>query len=106
MSFPVGYLKYKKYGFKTPPGKIELYPKTLENLGYKPLPSYQDPLEGNFKEEILKKYPLILMGHRDVHYMHSEFRQIPSIRKRYQEPLIEINPDTEKDLRIQDGETI
>lgn len=106
MSFPVAYDKYKKSGFKTPSGKIELYSKTLENLGYDPLPSFREPFQGNFSREILEKYPLILMGHRDVRYVHSEFRQIRSLRKGHPEPVIEINPETAKDLGIREGDPI
>lgn len=104
LSFPVVYGKYMKDGFKTPSGKIELYSKTLENLGQDPLPSHQDVFRGEVEGD--KNYPLILIQHRDVHYMHSEFRQLPSIRSGHQEPLIEINPATAKDLGIKDGEII
>ncbi|MBW1829959.1 MAG: molybdopterin-dependent oxidoreductase, partial [Deltaproteobacteria bacterium] len=106
LSFPVAYVKYETNGFKTPSGKIELYSKTLENLGYDPLPSYLAPFQGQFEKGVSEQYPLILIQHRDVHYMHSEFRQIPSIRRGYPEPLIEINPETAKGLGIGDGDIL
>jgi hypothetical protein len=34
------YKRYLKGSFVTPFGKIELYSKTLEELGYDPLPQY------------------------------------------------------------------
>lgn len=38
--------------------------------------------------------------------MHSEFRQLPSIRKGYPEPVIELNPETAKELGVEEGEMI
>jgi anaerobic selenocysteine-containing dehydrogenase len=106
LSFPVSYEKFKKDGFKTPSGKIELYSVTLKNLGYPPLPMYQEPYNGDIKQIDSNDYPLILITHRDVSYMHSEFRQLPSIRKKYPEPLIEINPKTASNLGIEEGQEI
>jgi len=57
ISFPLRYEKYKKDGFKTPSGKIELYSESLKSSGYNPLPSYQEPFQGNAKEDFLKDYP-------------------------------------------------
>ena len=38
IKLPVKYRKYENGGFKTPTGKIELYPTRFEQLGYAPLP--------------------------------------------------------------------
>ncbi len=104
LSFPVVYNKFEENGFKTPSGKIELYSKTFESFGYDPLPSLKESFPGHVEED--KNYPLILIQHRDVPYVHSEFRQLPSIRDGHPEPLIEINPVTARDLGIKDGEMI
>ena len=37
--------KYLKTGFATPSGKVELYSKTLEDLGFDPLPYYREAAE-------------------------------------------------------------
>lgn len=103
LSFPVRYRKFEETGFSTPSGKVELYSETFEKFGYAPLPSYQEPFQSFRGEENEDRYPLILITHRDVHYMHSEFRQIPSIRARYPEPLIEIHPKTAESLDIEEG---
>ncbi len=104
--FPVEYEKYKKRGIKTPSGKIELFSKTLEDLNYDPVPVYKDCFSWQAEEVSLEEYPLILISHRDVNYMHSEFRQLPSLRNSHPEPLVEINPDTAADLGIQNGDWI
>ncbi|MDI7260819.1 MAG: molybdopterin-dependent oxidoreductase [Thermodesulfobacteriota bacterium] len=106
LSFPLRYEKYKKNGFRTPSGKIELYAKSLEQFGYDPLPSYREPFKGHFKGVISKRFQFLMISHRDVHYMHSEFRQLPSIRSEYPDPLIEINPRTARNLKIEEGDEI
>ena len=42
---PFKYRKYENGGFKTPTGKIELYSTRFEQLGYAPLPYYEEPPE-------------------------------------------------------------
>ena len=104
LSFPIRYKKFEQDGFKTPSGKIELYSQTFEKLGYDPLPALLEAFHRNPGRD--DNYPLILIQHRDVHYMHSEFRQLSSLRDGHPEPLIEINPATAGDLGIKEGEII
>lgn len=106
LAFPVRYQKYKSQGFKTPTGKIELYSDYLRGIGFDPLPSYKEPARGAYGTDLKSRYPLILISHRDVHYMHSEFRQLPSLRRAYPEPLLEMNPATADDLGIEEGDTV
>ena len=42
---PMKYRKYETEGFKTPTGKLELYSTRLEEMGYDPLPYYEEPPE-------------------------------------------------------------
>ncbi len=106
LEFPIGYEKYKRAGFKTPSGKIELYSESFKSLGYDPLPSYVEPFQGHLDLDVLKDYPLILISHRDIHYIHSEFRQLSSIRRDYPDPLIELNPETARELAVEEGDII
>ncbi|HMK64964.1 MAG TPA: molybdopterin dinucleotide binding domain-containing protein, partial [Thermodesulfobacteriota bacterium] len=51
--------------------------------------------------------PLILTtGARTLGYLHSRFRNIPSLWDRAPEPLLEINPKTAAEFHINDGETV
>ena len=51
----------KQTGFATPSGKAELYSNVLEELGYDPLPFYEEPPESPIRTpEVAKDYPLIL----------------------------------------------
>lgn len=95
-------------GFATPTGKVELYSTVLESLDYDPLPRYEEPPETPVSDpELAKEYPLILItGARFRPMHHSEHRQIPSLRKLYPYPTVEINPDTGRRLGIGDGEWV
>jgi anaerobic selenocysteine-containing dehydrogenase len=105
-------ITYKKYEkerkFGTPSGKFELYSTILERLGYDPLPYYKEPPESPISTpELAKEYPLILItGARVPGFFHSEFRQIPSLRKLCPDPLVEIHPDTARELGINDGDWV
>lgn len=96
------------WGFATPTGKIELYSTILDKLGYDPLPYYKEPPETPVSDpELTREYPYILMtGSRFRPMHHSEHRQIPSLRKLYPYPTVEIHPDTARRLGIGEGDWV
>jgi anaerobic selenocysteine-containing dehydrogenase len=98
----------KVKGFATPTGKVELYSTILERLGYDPLPNYHELPETPFSDpELAKRYPLILItGSRFRPLHHSEHRQIPSLRRLYPYPTMEIHPDTARKRKIADGDWV
>jgi len=99
----VKYGEHEEKGFWTPSGKIELYSETLKNLGYDPLPNYDEQK----LPRITKEYPLILItGARMLEYWHTESRNVQTLRKRAPEPLAELNPKTAKEFKVGDGEII
>ena len=102
------YGEYKTRGFRTPTGKIELYSEILKEMGYDPLPYYEENPETPVSDPVLaKEYPLILTsGARKKEYWHSQFRNISSLRQRVPEPYAEIHPDTASEYGISDGDTI
>jgi thiosulfate reductase/polysulfide reductase chain A len=95
----------KVKGFATPTGKVELYSTILEELGYDPLPDYNEPPETPVSQpELAKKYPFTLItGARFRPMHHSEHRQIRSLRKLYPYPTVEINPESARQLGIGEG---
>jgi anaerobic selenocysteine-containing dehydrogenase len=99
------YEKHKKSGFKTPSGKLELYSKTLKDMGISPMPIYREPpLSPISAKSVFKDYPLILSaGNKNLHYFHSEGRQIKSLREKVPAPYVEIHPETALELSINDG---
>ena len=97
----------KPTGFATPSGKAELYSNVLEELGYDPLPFYEEPPESPIRTpDVAKDYPLILItGGRSRPLFHSEQRQLGmGMREQHPEPLMDIHPDTAKGLCIADGD--
>ncbi|MBL7175595.1 MAG: molybdopterin-dependent oxidoreductase [Desulfobacteraceae bacterium] len=96
VSVPFKYRKFEENGFSTGSGKIELASSYLERLGYDPLPYYEEPPESPVSTPArAREYPLILTtGGRSQYYFHSEYRQIPSLRKRHPDPTVEIHPET------------
>jgi anaerobic selenocysteine-containing dehydrogenase len=105
---PHKYRKFEEKGFKTLSKKVELYSKSLENLGYDPLPTYKEPPESpNSTPEIAKDFPYILTtGSRRLEFFHSEHRQIESLRKRRPYPIAELHPEIACCHKIADGDWI
>ncbi len=59
LNSPKEYRRYEKTGFATATGKIELYSKTFEALGYDPLPQYREPPESPYsRPDVLKDWKL------------------------------------------------
>ena len=55
--------------------------------------------------ELAKHFPLILTtGARIPQYTHTQFRNIPSLRKEAPEPVAEVNPATARKYGIADGD--
>jgi anaerobic selenocysteine-containing dehydrogenase len=103
---PFRYRKFEDGGFRTPTGRIELYSTRLEQLGYAPLPSYQEPPESPIsRPDVAADYPLVLTtGARIPFYFNSEHRQLGRLRKAYPHPLAEIHPLTARQYGIEDGD--
>jgi len=107
-TLPFKYRKYERNGFRTISKKVELYSTIMEKQGYDPLPYYEEPPESPISTpELLDEYPLILTtGGRSQYFFHSEYRQIPSLRKRDPDPIMEIHPDVAVKHDIQDGDWV
>jgi len=105
---PMQHRKYIKKGFNTPTGKVELYSTTFEKYGYDPLPTFHEPPESPVSTpELIPEYPLILItGGRDIAFFNTEGRQIPRLRKRMPDPLVDIHPDTASEAGIAEGDWV
>jgi len=108
-----GYYQEKEYEtkegqFRTPTGKIEIYSKALEDVGFDPIPTYKEPTRSPLNSpELLEKYPLILhTGNRNFYYTHSQQRMIKSLHDKSPEPKAEIGPKTAEQYGIKEGDDI
>lgn len=104
-------LKYKTHetqGFRTPSGKVEIYSSIFENNGYDPLPFYKEPLESPLsRPDLLKEYPLIGCSEgKSRFFVHTQFRNIPSLRKSEPEPRVKLNPKDAEARGIKDGDRV
>lgn len=99
---------YRGEGFNTPSRKLEIYSEKLKGLGYDPIPTYDEPFESPISQpELANEYPFILStGARIKYYTHSQFRNVPSLRKYYPDPLVEINTVDAMELGINDGDWV
>ncbi|HUI98415.1 MAG TPA: molybdopterin-dependent oxidoreductase [Xanthobacteraceae bacterium] len=106
VTVPFRYRKFEDGGFRTPTGKIELYSTRLEQLGYSPLPSYEEAPESPLSTPALaEQFPLVLTtGGRIPHFFNSEHRQIEKLRKAHRFPIAEIHPDTAARHGIRNGD--
>jgi anaerobic selenocysteine-containing dehydrogenase len=95
------YRKYRKTGFATPSGKVELKSSMLEDLGFDPLPYFrEDPPHD-------PSYPLKLFtGVREDGFFQTGHRHIEEFRKRHPEPTIFLSQNTAQQYELEDGEWV
>jgi anaerobic selenocysteine-containing dehydrogenase len=86
--------------FDTPTGKIEIYSATFASAGYPPLPKFQ------LRKPDDNSYPLTLTFFRDIHFCDEQHRNIPRLRRKVPEPLLEIHPSAASAQKIKDGDWI
>ncbi|MFH1646331.1 MAG: molybdopterin-dependent oxidoreductase [Chloroflexota bacterium] len=99
---------YEKAGFQTPSGKVEIASSALAAQGLEALPVYKEPAESPVsRPDLAKSYPLVMTsGARVMAYTHSQYRNIPQLRKLMPEPLVDINPADAAPRGIRSGDTV
>ncbi|MBN1832996.1 MAG: molybdopterin-dependent oxidoreductase [Deltaproteobacteria bacterium] len=104
---PMKYEKYLENGFKTPSGRVELYSQRLKDSGYAPLPEYEE-LDRRIIERpsLRQEYPLIGTTRRSGSYTHTQFRNIPILRKLDKDCLLRIHPEDATIRNISDGDRV
>ncbi|MFC1968279.1 molybdopterin-dependent oxidoreductase [Chloroflexota bacterium] len=102
---PAEYRKYLRDGFRTPSGKVEFYSEKAKSHGYEPLPVHREPLESLVsKPHLATKYPLIGTTRRSGTYVHTKYRNLPSLRKREPDCLMRIHPSDAELRGIDEGD--
>ena len=97
-----------KPGFNTPSGKIEFVSATLAKFGYDPLPDFREPpLSPYSTPELARDYPLILVsGTRSIEFYSTLGIELPRLRRRRPWPVLEMSPETARDLGVGEGEWV
>jgi anaerobic selenocysteine-containing dehydrogenase len=90
---PVVYKKYKNDGFKTPSRMVECYSERFKSCNYEPLPRFQYPKESHrTNPEWSKEYRFLGTTRKPAEFVHTRFRNLPSMNKAYPNPLIWVHP--------------
>jgi anaerobic selenocysteine-containing dehydrogenase len=100
--------RYEQDGFDTPSGKVELYSEKLKKYGYDPLPTFKEAAETPVsRPDLLMDFPLVLTsGGRTFFYDQSQLRHLWSLRAKFPEPLMEINPEDAQKYGIGDKDLV
>ncbi|MBI3092343.1 MAG: molybdopterin oxidoreductase family protein [Candidatus Tectomicrobia bacterium] len=92
---------------RTPSGKIELYSAALEGQGRDPLPGYEPPAEGAERTpELIARYPLRLVNSSAKHFCNSSFANLPTMLRKAQRPVLQLNPVDAAARGIADGDLV
>ena len=98
----------EKYPLKTPSGKVELFSKTLFDMGkpdtIPPVPKYIQEWESPFGEEA-KRFPLQALGHHYMSRVHSTHDGIDWLDEAFPQRAF-INPIDAKNRGINNGDEI
>jgi anaerobic selenocysteine-containing dehydrogenase len=99
---------YEQVGFQTPSGKVEIASSILAEYGLESLPVYREPFESPLsRPDLAKSFPLVLTsGARTIAFTHSQYRNIPQLRKIVPEPRVQINPLDAKPRDIESGDMV
>jgi anaerobic selenocysteine-containing dehydrogenase len=95
------YRKYRKTGFGTPSGKVELKSSILEELGFDPLPYYR---EG---PAVDADYPYhVFTGVREDAFFQTGQRQVKVLRDRSPTPKLFMHPTDAARQEIEDNQWV
>ncbi|MEE8473449.1 MAG: molybdopterin-dependent oxidoreductase, partial [Dehalococcoidia bacterium] len=103
---PLEYRKYAKSSFSTPSGKVELSSARVAGLGQDPLPDYVEPVSRLRYPEMAARFPLVGTTRKLGNYIHTRFRNIPTLRHLEPEALVTLHPRDAEGRGINDGERV
>ena len=96
-----------KGGFATPSRRVEIWSETFRRHGQDPLPGYVPPAVGaERRPDLAARYPLVLSSAKPHLYCHGQHRNLPKLRRRLPDPLVEVHPDTAAARGIADGDWV
>ncbi|MBM3995041.1 MAG: molybdopterin oxidoreductase family protein [Planctomycetes bacterium] len=107
LNLPKEYAPFAEGNFGTPSGKCELYSAALARQGRDPMPNYTPPHEDpQTRPDLAAKYPLQLLCPPASEFLNSSFVNIEVLRKRANEPTLEMHPADAKSRGIVDGSPV
>lgn len=108
---PFGEIEYEKFrrtGFGSPGGKVNIWSEVLEAHGFDPLPGWIEPSESpRSKPEVAERFPYVVFtGRSGPMYVHEQRRTIPWLREIQPEAYVWINARRARELGICDGDWV
>lgn len=105
---PLQFEKYRTNGFATPSGKAEFFSERLQNQGHPPVP-FIDGREENpisFADKLGEDAVIGMSGERTNPFTHTQFHNIPSLKKRESEGFVDVHPEDARKRSIADGQVL
>jgi thiosulfate reductase/polysulfide reductase chain A len=101
-------LRWRKTGFATGSGKVELASTLLQDMGYPAIPEYEEPAWSPVSTpELFKDYPLVMSSGNSLKwYYRSQHRQLSKMRKQHDYARVTLHPDTAADLGLVAGQRV
>lgn len=105
---PLQYQKYRTQGFSTPSGKVEFYSERLQKQGYSPVPFIEGRDENpiSFADEPGEDAVIGISGERTNRFTHTQFHNIPSLKKRESEGFVDVHPEDARRRNIAEGQRL
>jgi anaerobic selenocysteine-containing dehydrogenase len=98
------YKKMEEGVLATPSKKVEIYSNRLIELGYSPIPRWEEVSHDLYK--ISDEYPLLLTNAKEEAYVGSGYRHITGLRNLKSGPVVEVHPETARKYHLKEGEWI
>jgi anaerobic selenocysteine-containing dehydrogenase len=98
------YKKPEEGIFKTPSGKVEIFSKSLQDLGYSPMPVF--PELSKFLFEADEEFPLLMFNGKEAAYMLTGYKHVQYARKLRPQPTVDLNPATAEKYGLKKGDWI
>jgi len=90
---------------RTPSGKIEIVCEQMKAFDSSSLPRWAE-LSRFYAGDLTEEFPLLLTTRLEEAYKLTGFKQLASGQKRKSEPILEMHPDTAKELGLEAGEWV
>jgi len=100
LALATSYYQYRKAGFATPSGRVEIFSNELQKYGYSAVPELGNVSPGH------DTWPFVLVSVKEVANCHSQHRQLPSLRRHSLLPTVTVHPSAANSLNLQEGDSV
>ena len=97
---------YINIGWPTASKKIEIYSKTIEDLGQDPMPCHHPEMEGQEDHETRRRYPLQVLSSATHYFIGHSFQPVERLQAMMSRPTVEICPSDAEERGIKEGDLV